>query len=152
MQERLDTVARGIATWFGCGKSPLAPGTVGALGAIPLHLLLKALGPGVYLLGTLATVGAGVWAADRTARATGKKDPQEVVIDEVAGTLIAMGIVRGRGVSAELLALLLFRALDILKPGFINTAQHAKPAGLGIMADDVLAGLLAGLIVRGITR
>lgn len=147
-----DRTSRLLATWFGCGNSAIAPGTMGSLGALPLHFLLKAAGPQVYLVSTLATIGVGIWAAQKSATALGEKDPQQVVIDEVAGTLIAMGLCRGRGLRAELLALALFRLFDITKPGLIDRVQHAKPAGVGIMADDVLAGLLGGVVARLITR
>jgi len=143
-----DRVSRALSTWFGCGHSPIAPGTVGSLGALPLHFLLRSLGPGGYLLGTLATVGVGVWCAERTSVELGEKDPQQVVIDEVAGTLIAMGLARGLGFKGELLALVLFRVLDVMKPSLIDKVQHLKPAGVGIMADDVLAGLAAGILTR----
>jgi phosphatidylglycerophosphatase A len=66
----------------------------------------------------------------------------------VAGTLIAMGLARRAGLLGELSALALFRVFDIVKPGPIDTAQRLRPAGLGIMADDVLAGLSAGFAVR----
>ena len=147
-----DRTSRLIATWFGCGDSPVAPGTVGSLGTIPLHFALKALGPHVYFVATVATVAAGVWASQRTADALGEKDPQRVVIDEVAGTLIAMGLCQGRSLKARLLALALFRVLDVAKPGVIDKVQHLKPAGVGIMADDVLAGIVAGVLARLIAR
>jgi len=93
----------------------------------------------------------GIWASERTAEALQQEDPQSVVIDEVAGTLIAMGLCRGRGIRAELLALLLFRVFDVLKPGIIDKVQHAKPPGFGIMIDDVLAGVLGGALARAVT-
>lgn len=147
----LDHLARTVANWFGCGRSPVGPGTVGSIGALPLHLTLKCLGPGPYLLGTLAIIAVGYWASERTASLLDQEDPQEVVIDEVAGTLLAMGLCRGRGVRTELLSLVVFRVLDIVKPGVIDRVQHLKPAGLGIMADDVLAGLAAGALTRLLT-
>ena len=137
-----------IATWFGCGLSRRAPGTVGSLGAVPLHLLLRRLSPLGHLLAVLAATGAGIWSAQREAEESGQSDPQRVVIDEVAGTLIAMGLVRDRGLGRQLAALLLFRLLDIWKPGPIRRAEHAQPAGLGIMLDDLLAGAGAGLLAR----
>ncbi len=150
MQDQ-DRVSKNLATWFGCGNSPIAPGTVGSIATLPLHIALKWLGPAPYLLGTLVAVGAGVWASERTAAALGEKDPQRVVIDEVAGTLIAMGLCRGHGLGAELLSLVAFRIFDVLKPGIIDKAQRLEPKGVGIMADDVLAGLAAGLLTRLLT-
>ncbi len=142
--------SRRLATWFGCGLSPIAPGTMGSLGALPLHLLLRRLGPIPHLAAIAAVTIAGIQVADETAAATGEEDPQIVVIDEVAGALIAMGLVKGRGITRELLALALFRLFDIVKPGPIASAEHMKPAGLGIMADDLLAGFVAGLVARAL--
>jgi phosphatidylglycerophosphatase A len=140
--------ARWLATWFGCGHSPLAPGTVGSLGTLPLHFALRALGPVPHAIVTIALTAAGVWAAQRVSDSLGEEDPSSVVIDEVAGTLLAMGIARPAGIAAELAALALFRVLDITKPGVIDRVQRLRPAGLGIMADDVLAGLGAGVAIR----
>jgi len=141
-------VARVIATWFGCGYSPFAPGTVGTLGALPFAYGLSTLGPLSYWAGTFAATAGGVWASGRMARDVGVEDPQTVVIDEVAGTLIAVGLVLPLGLWAALAAVALFRVFDIVKPGPIDTVQKL-PGGFGIMADDVLAGLLAGLLARG---
>jgi phosphatidylglycerophosphatase A len=140
--------ARWLATWFGCGNLPVAPGTMGALGALPLHIGLRALGPIPHAIGSIAVTVLGVWAAQRVAEASGDDDPSSVVIDEVAGTLIALGLAAPAGVAAQVAAFLAFRVLDIAKPGVIDDVQHWRPAGVGIMADDVLAGLGAGLFAR----
>ncbi len=145
-------VAQALATWFGCGRAPIAPGTFGALGALPLHFVLRRANPLAYFAVAAAVTALGVWAAQKTAEALGEEDPQSVVIDEVAGVLIALGFVRGRGLTAEALAWALFRAFDIVKPGPVDRLQHLKPEGVGIMADDVLAGLLAGVAARLLTR
>jgi phosphatidylglycerophosphatase A len=139
--------ARALATWLGCGLSPLAPGTVGSFGAIPLHLVLRRVHPVAHVAAVLGVTVAGLWSAQKVADELGIEDPQLVVIDEVAGALIAMGLVRGSA-SREAVALVLFRILDITKPGPIRRLEHAKPAGLGIMLDDLLAGLLAGVLTR----
>ena len=136
--------ARLLATWFGCGLSPKAPGTVGSIGAVPLHLALATLGPLPHAAAIVALSIVGTWASNEIARAEGIEDPQKVVIDEVCGTLIAMGMVSGSGWGIRLLALALFRVLDITKPGPIDSVQRLEPPGVGIMADDLLAGLVAG--------
>ena len=136
--------ARLLATWFGCGLSPIAPGTVGSLGAVPLHFALAGLGPLPHAAAVAGLSLAGIWASNRVAEAEGVEDPQKVVIDEVCGTLIAMGMVSGAGLGIRLLALGLFRVLDITKPGPIDSVQRLEPAGVGIMADDLLAGVVAG--------
>lgn len=139
-------VASVIATWFGCGLSPWAPGTVGALGAVPLHLLLCRLGLPLHLASVVLITALGFWAAQRYAEQRGETDPSRVVIDEVAGTLIALGMVRGESALAMLVAFLSFRLLDIWKPGPIRRLEHTRPLGAGIMLDDLLAGLGAGAL------
>ena len=140
--------ARVVATWFGCGLSPVAPGTVGTLGALPLAYGLHALGPVAYWVGTTAVTVGGIWASERTSKELGEKDPQSVVIDEVAGALIAVGLAAPGGLWACFFSLVLFRLLDIKKPGSIDAAQNLKPPGLGIMADDLIAGAIAGVVAR----
>jgi phosphatidylglycerophosphatase A len=140
------------ATWFGCGRAPVAPGTVGSLGAIPLHLLLRSVSPLSHAAIVVGVSALGIWSAGAYAAEIGEDDPPSAVIDEVAGTLIALGLVRGRGVAAAALAFALFRVLDVVKPGIIDDAQDAEPPGLGIMLDDLIAGVLAGLSARALIR
>jgi phosphatidylglycerophosphatase A len=147
-----DRVAERIASWFGCGNFKNAPGTVGSLGAVPLHWLLSRMAPLPHAVAVAFVAGAGIWAAGRRAEQLGEKDPQSIVIDEVAGTLIALGLVRRKSLAVQLATLVLFRVFDITKPGIIDRAQHAKPVGLGIMADDLLAGALAGVLGRWLGR
>jgi phosphatidylglycerophosphatase A len=142
------SLAYPLGTWFGLGRAPKAPGTVGSLGAIPLHLLLCRVSPALHVASVLVSSVVGVWAAQKIADEEEEKDPSHVVIDEVAGTLIAMGLVRTRSLGVQLAAFALFRLLDITKPGPIGSAEQAQPAGLGIMLDDLLAGLVAGLLAR----
>lgn len=144
----LDRVAFVIGTWFGCGESPKAPGTVGSIGAVPVHLLLVTL-PLSYHWAVIALITAlGIWASQRISDALGQKDPQRVVVDEVAGVLIAMACVRTAPAAAAAAAFVLFRFFDITKLGPVGMAERAKPAGLGIMADDLVAGAIAGILAR----
>jgi len=144
----LDRVAFVIGTWFGCGESPKAPGTVGSIGAVPVHLLLVTL-PVTYHWAVIALITAlGIWASQRISDALGQKDPQRVVVDEVAGVLIAMACVRTAPAAAAAAAFVLFRFFDITKLGPVGMAERAKPAGLGIMADDLVAGAIAGILAR----
>ncbi len=145
---RLRFFEHSLAHWFGCGLLPRMPGTFGSLGAIPFHLLL-ATQPSWFHAGVTTAVSIlGVWAAERASRALSDQDPAEVVIDEVAGTLIALGLVRDLGWGALVVALVLFRVLDITKPPPISTLERLRPPGLGIMSDDLLAGLIAGALSR----
>jgi phosphatidylglycerophosphatase A len=139
-----------LATWFGLGYSRYAPGTLGSLGALPLYFILQFTGAGVYALVTLGLTGLGFVAAERVARHEQNQDPGLVVIDEVAGTLIALGLVRGGPLWLLALAFLLFRLLDITKPWPIHRLEHVPPAGVGIMLDDLLAGVLAGALSWGV--
>jgi phosphatidylglycerophosphatase A len=144
-----DRAAFALGTWFGCGMARGAPGTVGSLGAVPLHFLLLRVGLGPHLAVIVAITAIGTWAAHRVAAVLNEEDPQRVVIDEVAGVLIAMAFVRGTsGLVPTAAAFVLFRFFDITKPGPIARAEHAKPVGFGIMADDLLAGLAAGVVAR----
>lgn len=143
-----DDLAEVLATWFGFGLAPKAPGTVGSLGALPLHFGLRLLPPLPHAAAIVGVTLVGTWAAQRVAVLRDEEDPQRVVIDEVAGVLIAMGLVRKRSLKAQALAWLLFRAFDITKPGPVGAAENLKPAGVGIMADDLVAGALAGVVAR----
>jgi len=152
LRPKASLAVRALSTWFGCGVSKLAPGTMGSFGAIPVHLGLRLLPLPVHLAAVVGLTAVGVWSSNEMSKAMGVEDPQCVVIDEVAGTLIAMGMVRNSSIGIQLLALGLFRLFDIWKPSVIDTVQHAKPEGVGIMADDVLAGVLAGAISFAIAR
>jgi phosphatidylglycerophosphatase A len=138
-----------VATFFGAGRLKPGPGTWGALAtallwwALAAHLPASARIPVILLLIVLA-VGVGIPAATLEARGCGRKDPQHVVIDEVAGqlvTLIACPIVW----PALLAGFILFRVFDILKPPPIR-ALEKLPEGTGIVVDDLGAGVY-GLIV-----
>jgi phosphatidylglycerophosphatase A len=144
----LDRVAFVIGTWFGCGESPKAPGTIGSIGAVPVHLLLVTLPLSYHWTAITVITALGIWASQRISDTLGQKDPQRVVVDEVAGVLIAMACVRGAPAAFTVAAFVLFRFFDITKLGPVGMAERAKPAGLGIMADDLVAGAIAGILAR----
>lgn len=134
-----------LATWFGCGLSRVAPGTVGTFGALPLYLLVRSHGP-IGVLATAALVTAmGVWASNIVVQDSGQKDPQRIVIDEVAGVLVALAAAAPtwRGVA---LAVGFFRLFDITKPFPARRAERL-PAGWGVMVDDLVAGVWAAAVV-----
>ena len=139
-----------LGRWFGTGLSPKAPGTVGSVGALPLFFLLREVPWPAYWAVTLLVSGGGILVSERCAKLLGEKDPSSVVIDEVAGVMIALGMVRNAPLWILALAWILFRVLDITKPGLIDRAQHWPPNGVGIMVDDLLAGIFAGLLALGI--
>jgi phosphatidylglycerophosphatase A len=142
----LDRAAFVLATWFGCGLSPVAPGTVGTLGALPLYLWIGPHGPWAVGLAALLVTVVGVAASGRVARHRGLKDPQVVCIDEVAGVLVALTAARFEPGQAAV-AVVLFRVFDIAKPWPVRLIDRRVPGGWGIVGDDVAAGLLAALPV-----
>ena len=127
-----------LSLWFGCGRVPLAPGTAGTLGAVPLYLLVRPFGVLAVAALTIVVTAAGIWASSRVAADTGLKDPQIVCVDEVAGVLVTwlasppswQGVVAG---------FLLFRIFDWKKP-FPARKLERLPGGFGIVSDDLAAG------------
>jgi phosphatidylglycerophosphatase A len=142
------TLARFIASGCGCGFVPLAPGTVAsALTLLPGALLLSAY-PALLPLTAAVVVLAGLWAI-RAATVDG--DPGWVVVDEVAGQLLALYGLAHLSLLGMLWALLIFRALDVAKPGPIGWADRQGGAA-GIMADDVIAGAVTAGILWAVGR
>ena len=146
MKPASSLIAWTLATWFGCGRVPKAPGTMGTLGAIPLYLLVVRCGrPGVAIAAMLVTV-VGIWSASIVARELGTKDPQIVVIDEVAGFLITMVPVGGVSWRPVVVGFLLFRLFDVVKPWPARSLEKLA-GGWGIVLDDVAAGAMAALLM-----
>lgn len=148
----MKAVAWILATWFGCGRVPLAPGTMGTLGAVPLYLAAMHLGgrAGVGAVAVVVTL-VGVWAASVLARDLGQKDPQIVVVDEVAGMLVTMlpaGVASWRAIA---IGFVLFRALDVVKPWPVRRFE-VLPGGWGIVMDDVVAGIIGAAIMFALVR
>ena len=140
-----------IATFFGAGFVPRAPGTAGAAAAIPLALLLDRLGTPSYFLALCAIVCLGIWAADVYDEAWGTHDAQHIVVDEAAGTLLTLALVP-RTPANLLLGFLLFRLFDIWKPWPVRWADRHVGGGFGSMFDDLLAGCYAGALLLIIER
>jgi phosphatidylglycerophosphatase A len=132
-----------LATFFGAGYSPVAPGTAGSLAAIAIAIALR-LPPWQYAILAAALFLPAVWAADVTARTLKKKDPGLVVVDEVIGQWIALAGAPALTWRAYLAAFILFRLFDIWKPPPVRQLE-ALPGGWGINADDVMAGIYAAL-------
>ncbi len=138
-----------LATWFGCGYAPKGPGTAGSLAAVVIAWLLHeyaAVGPWGFAILALALTGPAIWAADRTARETGLKDPQIVVVDEVVGQWITLAGAAHLNWRSWLAAFALFRAFDIWKPAPVRQLERA-PGGAGIVLDDMMAGVYAALVL-----
>ncbi|WP_413586259.1 phosphatidylglycerophosphatase A [Bdellovibrio sp. HCB274] len=136
-----------LATFFGVGLSPKAPGTVATVATIPLVLLLNWTGPLIYMVVTVVLLVAGIFAAQAYEDAKGGHDHSEIVIDEVVGFLIAM-VWMPLTWQAILIGFVLFRLLDITKPLFIGYLDKKIQGGLGVMVDDVAAGIVVSLIMQ----
>jgi len=134
-----------FALGFGSGLVPVAPGTVGTLMAVPLYLLLIQLSPGAYLLFLLLAFVLGIALCGMTARQLGVHDHPGIVWDEFVGFWLTM-FMAPTGWLWIVLGFVLFRLFDILKPWPIRLIDRRVAGGLGIMLDDVLAGIY-GLIV-----
>ena len=141
--------ARLLATWFGCGYSPVAPGTVGSAAALAIGIALREFA-GLPWWGFLVLAGIGfvpaVWSAGVTAQAMKIEDPGCVVVDEVLGQWIALAGARAYNWKTYLAAFLLFRLFDIWKPPPVRQLE-ALPGGVGINADDVMAGIYAAVVL-----
>lgn len=135
-----------LATWFGTGLIPLAPGTFGTLAAMPLVMIIDGFGIISRILSLVIVTALAFWASDRYQARSAQDDPHEVVIDEVAGFLLTMFLIKAT-LSALVLGFVFFRFFDILKPYPIRYAEKLK-GGVGIVMDDLLAGLYALLSVR----
>ena len=136
-----------IASFGFVGYFPVAPGTAGSLAALVLFAVIKWIGvPAVELSAIVAVFAIGVWAAHGTESALARKDPGVVVIDEVLGMLITLALLP-LSLAGIALGFLLFRALDVIKPYPAAQLEHLH-GGLGIMADDAVAGLYAHLALR----
>jgi phosphatidylglycerophosphatase A len=141
-----------LATCFGIGWSPLASGTVASAAALPLGWLLVRFGWPAVLIGALLATLTGIWACGAHALRVGLYDPSECVLDEVAGQWFALLPIavqaRGGDWLPYVIAFFLFRLFDIWKPWPVSALERL-PGGLGIMMDDVLAGLIAAALLYG---
>ena len=138
-----------LATGFGTGYLPIAPGTWGSLPGLALAWGLSRLAGGwAVALGAGFLALAGVWAAGRAEILLNEKDPGPVVVDEIAGQMVTL-LFLPLGARILLIGFLLFRTLDVLKPWPANRLEDL-PGGSGIMADDLLVGLYGNLILHGI--
>ena len=165
-----DYLALAIAT-CGVGYLPLAPGTWGSIVGVGIYLLVRGIAMKIFfdagagrnfnllhvyygviafeLVAIVAITLAGTWAASQVEKLSGKKDPGKVVIDEVAGQFIALipvPFMLGTAWWAAILAFILFRFFDIVKP-YPARRLESLEAGLGIMADDIVAGVYAAVVV-----
>jgi phosphatidylglycerophosphatase A len=134
---------------FGLGRTPVAPGTAGSLGALALGVALTRYHGWVqvdFAILSAAALAPGIWAAHLAAAAGGKKDPSWIVVDEAIGQWVTLAGAATYNWKSCLAAFLLFRFFDIVKPPPARQAE-GLPGGLGIVADDVIAGLFGALVL-----
>ena len=138
-----------LATGFGTGYGPIAPGTWGSLPGLAFAWGLDRLaGRWAVFGGALFFAVSGVWSAGRAEALLGEKDPGRVVVDEIAGQMVAL-LFLPTTAQMIVIAFLVFRALDVFKPWPARRLEDL-PGGSGIMADDLMVGLYANLILHGL--
>jgi phosphatidylglycerophosphatase A len=152
-------VALVLATAGGAGYAPVAPGTAGSAVAVPLFLPLAALHPLHFLAVVLGLGIVGIWAAGAAERIFGREDDGRIVIDEVVGQLLTLSPLTlvpglwpktpGPLIGWLVTGFVVFRVLDVWKPGPVRRAEQRFAGGTGVMLDDVLAGLI-GAVVLGL--
>ncbi len=148
-----------VATWFGSGLLPGAPGTWGSMAAIPFALLFYLYtGPYTIFIGTIFLFFIGVWASNNVEESAQRKDPGFIVVDEVIGQWIAMFPISFLIIfynqdftcfhftSISTVAFIAFRVFDIWKPWPVRNIDKSIQGGLGIMLDDVVAGVYALIV------
>jgi phosphatidylglycerophosphatase A len=139
-----------IATSGGAGYFPFAPGTVGSAVGVAIYLVTRHMTPASQIALVVVISIVGVWASDVAARHFAREDPGYVVIDEVAGQLLTL-LLLDVGVAGAALGFLIFRVLDIIKPWPARQFEDL-PGGIGIMADDLMAGAYGWVLLWGAVR
>ncbi|MDE0981884.1 MAG: phosphatidylglycerophosphatase A [Gammaproteobacteria bacterium] len=138
-----------VAFGFGAGLSPKAPGSVGTIVAVLIYLVLPSMPPIIYAGLVLLSFFFGIWICGKTAEDLGVHDHGGIVWDEFVGYWITM-FMAPSGLFWVLLGFVFFRLLDIFKPWPIKWADKELAGGLGIMLDDVLAGIMAALGMQAV--
>jgi phosphatidylglycerophosphatase A len=138
-----------IAFGFGSGLAPTAPGTVGTIVGIPFFLLMTSLSLASYLVLTLLLFLFGVWVCSQSSKMLGVHDHGGIVWDEIVGYLVTM-IAAPPGWGWVAMGFILFRIFDIFKPWPISYLDKHVSGGMGIMIDDVFAGIYALLVLQSL--
>ena len=152
---RAQRLARSLATIVasagGAGFLPVAPGTWGSALAVAIFVLFSPVGLWQFGVTLVALCFLGIWAADVAERVLGHKDDRRIVIDEVGGQLVTLAPLLVLGSSRSLFALVtgfvLFRCFDIWKPGPVRWAERRFAGGVGVMMDDLVAGVLSAVVL-----
>ena len=142
-----DNAVMFLATGFYIGNLPFAPGTFGSLIGLPLCFALTGISLAPAMLGTLFFILFAVCIADAAEKILKQNDPGCIVIDEIAGMMVTLIGLPFNPITV-LIGFIIFRILDILKPFPIRNLDKQIPGGLGVVADDVAAGIIANLLLR----
>jgi phosphatidylglycerophosphatase A len=141
-----------LATWFGVGLLPKAPGTWGSLAALPFAWIIhQSLGKPGLVVAVVLLFLVGIWSAGYVSKHSATKDPGAIVIDEVAGQWLVLLPVHP-DIILYGLGFVLFRVADILKPWPVSWADRTVRGGLGVMLDDLLAAVYAGAALFGLSH
>jgi len=138
-----------VASGFGCGLAPKAPGTVGTLVAVIPWLMFQHLPLPIYIAIVVATFALGVWTAHIVINLVEREDPGVIVIDEFVGLWIGLAALPA-GLPWLVIAILLFRLFDVSKPWPVSWADRKLHGGFGAMLDDALAGLYTLLMIQSV--
>jgi phosphatidylglycerophosphatase A len=136
-----------LATGFYIGNIPFAPGTFGSLIGLPLCFTLAGMSLAPAVLFTLLFIFFAVYIADAAEKLLKRSDPGCIVIDEMAGMMVTLIGLPFNPITV-MIGFIIFRILDILKPFPIRNLDRRIPGGLGVVADDVAAGIIANLLLR----
>jgi phosphatidylglycerophosphatase A len=136
-----------LATGFGVGYSPVAPGTLGTLIAIPVFYFLSNISSPVYEITLIGFFFLSVWISENAEIFFDKKDDQKIVIDEIMGFLVTMLWIPKTTILI-IIGFFLFRFFDILKPFPIRRLEQKLKGGYGVVLDDVLAGVYANIVIE----
>ena len=138
-----------LATGFYVGNIPFAPGTFGSLIGLPLCFFLAEVPLAAAIIAALLIIGLAIWISNAAEKTLKRKDPGCIVVDEIAGMVVTL-----IGLPFNLITVaagfILFRILDILKPFPIRVLDKRLSGGLGIVADDVVAGIFANVSIRAL--
>ena len=138
-----------FATGAFAGLSPVMPGTVGTLWGVFIAWLLSGRPPYEQVLAIISISAASVYFASEESKNTGQKDPGSIVCDEIAGFLVAFFLVPFTLFNL-ILVFILFRFFDIVKPYPVGEIDRKTEGGLGIVLDDIIAGIYAGVIAHAV--
>ncbi|PML77717.1 phosphatidylglycerophosphatase A [Enterovibrio norvegicus] len=140
---RLSNPIHLLATGFGAGLSPWVPGTMGTLAAVPFYLLMASLSPTLLIVAIVLGSAVGIYLCERTSSDMGVHDHGSIVWDEFIGFWITMLLVPVTDWQTVLAGFVIFRFFDMVKPWPISWLDKQVHGGVGIMLDDIVAGLMS---------